>query len=341
MLTYIQNSVRVVRKVINDRTRDNEEKVAWLLRDCNLQHSAILEILTMYRRGGNLEIIYPLAETDLNEFVTNMSYDTHWNTKDALANLLIEMTNLVSGLQYLHDGLENPIRRDGSVCHMDFKPDNILVFLRNEQSSHGNQGFIRFKISDFGIAKIRPKPGYKILFEQPDVLQTIPANVTENRISLAARDAGTYSAPEMEYNPNNVGLKSDVWSFACIFLKVLIRLVLRIDGLKEFDDARSAANDRSDFFFSDKSPSGGEELNAAVAAWLDRLSNPRDSFSVGMESKLRDRSHVRIPLKSPAHIRENLPIVLRAALKVTDTERCSSKMLYAALSEVLKQETGR
>jgi serine/threonine protein kinase len=293
----------------------------------------------MYRRSGNLEIIYPLAETDLNTFTTNTAYDAHWLTKDALANLLIEMRSLASGLNYLHRGLEDRIRRDRSVCHMDFKPDNILVFLQNGQTSRGNWENFRLKISDFGIAKIRPKSGIKILLEQPDILRTIPADVTDNPTSIATREAGTYSAPEMKYNANSVGLKSDVWSFACIFLKLLIRLVLGIEGLHEFDNARSKANNGEDFFFSDESPSGCGKLNAAVAASLDRLSNPKDSLRDGMESKLRNRSHVRIPLKSPVHIGENLVIVLRAALKVRDTERCSSQELYAALTEVLTRET--
>lgn len=325
--------------MINDKTRDNEENVARILSDCNVKHAAILEILTMYRKAGNLEIIYPLAETDLDTFITGTSYDNYWLMKEALAILLVEMRSLAGGLKYLHSGLEDRIRRDLSVCHMDFKPDNILVFLGPEETSYGNQRNFRFKISDFGIAKIRPKPGYKALLEQPDILKAIPADVTETKTSVVTRDAGTYSAPEMKYDTNNVGLKSDVWSFACIFLKLLIRLVLGNKGLSEFDTERSEANNKEDFFFSDDSSYGCTGLNSAVAAWLDRLSDPNDLLGIGMEMKLRDRSHIRIPLKPPNHIRAKLPDAFRAALEVRDTERCSAEQLYATLTAMLARET--
>ncbi|KAF2796627.1 kinase-like protein [Melanomma pulvis-pyrius CBS 109.77] len=319
---YNDTYLMVARKVINDYTMNNEEKVASLLRNSIIKHEGVVDILSMYRRDGFLDIVYPLASADLEKFMTHEMYDDYWTHTSAISRLLLAIRHLASGLKFLHDGTEDPIRRSSILCHMDFRPKNILVYLK--ESATGLVGF-ELKICDFGIAKMQPKPDHVPLVLLPTA-NLLGFAQTKHSKSGARRFAGTYQAPEMHYNPDQVGRKSDVWSLASISIRIFIRQIFGLEELERFDERRADLNESEDFFFSDTDP---DILNDAVDAWLNDLSNPNSELSSRMVARLNSQTGIR--LKDIKNIPGKISAILRKALEIKAEERSSSEEMHGAL----------
>jgi serine/threonine protein kinase len=151
---------------------------------------------------------------------------------------------LSGALNELHnfDSTELHIEKVG--CHYDLKPNNILVKVDDE----------KFILADFGEA------AFKDAFE--DSRQT------------AGNVGGDYIAPEWEnldqgFTKLSPGRSSDVWSFGCILLEVVVRIYEGVDGLKEFRKLRKT---RQSYHTHCRFHANGQ-LNIAVRDKMNALSS--------------------------------------------------------------------
>ena len=208
-----------------------------ILRGSRLGHKHIMQHIGTLTVGREFNIFFEWADRDLEKFLQSRST---YNPKA----LVSQVMQLASALHYLHYQI---VGSDGSqiiCCHMDLKPNNILV-VREEGYPVG-----KWMIADFGIS----------VFKNTKVV-----SIRDQATSLTTKDSknppqrapGPYQAPEVEYTSNTrgrltdnhnsarVGRKGDVWSFGCVLATVL---AFTLGGKAYVDDlktSRSAIEGRS------------------------------------------------------------------------------------------------
>lgn len=164
-----------------------------------MEHPNILPLLATYSHEKNLNIVFPLADMSLHEFLRS-------DDKPTTRALFRRVYNLTKALHHLH----NPTFEDGERVlqlqgyHHDLKPQNILV-------QNGE-----FMIADFGLANFK------------DVDQT----------SKTPRKTGTgaYSPPEA--GDGGVGRAYDIWMFGCILAEIVVFDSKGKIGVEEFAKCR-------------------------------------------------------------------------------------------------------
>lgn len=177
--------------------------------------------------------------------------------------------------------------------HRDLKPDNILVY------GNSSDGSLVFKIHDFGEAQLLRK--------------TLEPQASFDRMTLGktnstpARGGGTYVAPESHtqaYSGNRSSkkqdmLKSDVWSFGCILLLVILFGYEGESSVTRFEEDREKSSDmnpRSDYFC--ETTKGQKVCNAAVMACIIRLmvkTERRDDSLISHKTLQYIKDHILIP----------------------------------------------
>lgn len=179
---------------------------------------------------------------------------------DRLQNIQ-RMLGICQGLDWLHRNLEYQLPSNRpqvtAYYHCDLKPDNILVC--EDPSTRS----LVFKISDFGQARgLRQKSS--------DGKQ----REAGSRISLLnGRVEYTYLPPECQTKDSQTSANSrtDVWSFGCILLLMMVFNYGGKDRVKVFETERiksSPGNERSDRFYINNTDA---KLNPAVAGCLRDL----------------------------------------------------------------------
>jgi hypothetical protein len=234
-------------------------------------------------------IILPLADADLQQFLYDAKFDGAWNN---VAKVLEEASNLAGALSWLHGGL-NISGKALFLCHMDLKLDNVLVYLER------NYPIGWWKISDFGISSLKERKKRKKdpekeptdLRRPTSALLAIPTMspaeslnfiTTQERTSVK-RPAGAFSAPEVEAG-GSVGPESDIFSFGCILFQVLARVAGGVPLLMKLDDKRGSFQNgsRNDHFC--QRTDGKKSIHKDVSLWLEN--------SDGLRGSLSDRSMI-------------------------------------------------
>jgi serine/threonine protein kinase len=172
-----------------------------------MQHIGTLRV------GKQFNIFFEWADQDLAKFLQG-------DLDHGPRPLLTQLMQLASALHYLHHHIDSA---DGSTimcCHMDLKPNNILV-VQEEGYRVG-----KWMIADFGIS----------VFKNTEVV-----SIRDQAANLTTRDSrnppqrppGPYQAPEVDqtWGTNSrstdnrssakIGRKGDIWSFGCVFATVL------------------------------------------------------------------------------------------------------------------------
>ena len=238
-----------------------------------------------------LHIIMDLANSTLHYFLRSTPsvitpvFDP---AKVTMWTMLSEAAELAGALAWLHDGIQVPGKILG-CCHMDLKPDNILVVFET--------GFPvgRWKIADFGISAIRtPKERHgegNHLRAPRDRLETI--------MTKPKRLAGPYVAPEICDGSNEVGRTSDIWSLACILVDVIASQMTEDASIQVLAKRRERKENGQDYheedhFYRDKA------LNPHIEAWVNALNTT---------SKLKDQAQRYALADCQALLREMLNIV--------------------------------
>lgn len=182
----------------------------------------------------------------------------------SLLDIIIEAEQLADAIDHLH----KPRRPEGknarlgprSICHLDLKPRNILVFKESSKPSTG-----KWKITDFGISRM----GHEVPSEMSD-------EVSEDDASNYARWAGTFNAPpppvgSYQCPDSFVHPKNDIWSFGCILVR-LFALAFDPSRLEELDRSRIGKTHGSDSYDHDHFLRRSTlRLNPHVASWIKAL----------------------------------------------------------------------
>lgn len=143
-------------------------------------------------------IMYDLAEYDLEKFLVPEGDPMESNPFTA-ADLIQEAAHLADALQFLHSHL-SPSAGEVACAHNDLKPSNILVF--RPQSPDDEYPVGMWKITDFGIARLKPKRSRKphTVHEEPTITPpTSPTRVTHSSIGISSAEDVFYNAevPDM------------------------------------------------------------------------------------------------------------------------------------------------
>ncbi|KAF8246076.1 kinase-like protein [Wilcoxina mikolae CBS 423.85] len=265
--------------VFSGPQRDRESNVLQQLKDSLWTHGRVMKNLGALVHGRNFYILYPVAEMDLQKFLGGL-YDSFDNEAFKLHRVdVIEQTrDLAGALVFLHTGMRDREGQKIACYHMDLKPDNILI--QNFGSTDHPVGV--WKISDFGLSTIvqlaKMDNRYQITDDNKLASVTDVINHYSSGAVTEARNAGpsAFQPPPSKYvSQLDRYLKSDVWSFGCIFSIILNYLLGGVEKVDEFncnrylelDKLKSAEND----FFYRPNENGRIERSPEVNRWLDAL----------------------------------------------------------------------
>lgn len=230
-----------------DIPADKERAVLELVRE--LKHPNIVELLSAFRQGNDSNLIFPLADMNLREFLEGRK-----ECQMEIHEIYTSIHGLADALRQIHDfflaaegNSTSEIRKIG--CHHDLRPNNILV-------QHGV-----FVIADFGLSKLAP-------------------DNEDSKTPLRGLQSDDYLPPEATHDSNgcrrtgSVGRASDNWAFGCI----LTELATFIEGknVDDFMESRKVTirgiyeETNTVFHFNGR-------VRPAVEKWLDVLEEqPRD-----------------------------------------------------------------
>lgn len=247
-----------------------------------------------------------------------------------MPSLVNEASNLAHALHFLHTQIYVPVPGYRSeflaCCHMDLKPDNILVF-----RSPGNPVGI-WKITDFGISTLKqttPSGGKgKDNLGVPTTVGMIKDLTTK---TFPQRNKGTFQAPEVNESiepigSKGVGRKSDVWSFGCILVLIFAFGLGGLQELKDFDKGRRQKDPDSgliaDYFYSQSQGSAEWMISPHVEEFLRKLprygsQGSRGSFSI--------------------NYRECRELLFKVLVANNPDQRPEAIQIYEGLREVLSQ----
>lgn len=185
-------------------------------------------------------IFFLPARCNLAQYITNR--ENFEQSSIARRQNFKQMLSICQGLEWLGQNLVWDTGEDkfryATYHHCDLKPDNILV------DGKSCDGSLVFKIADFGEAKAlegRPQNDKRV----------------KDSYTISGR-AGTFIAPESQPSMAEGGAsksltKSDVWSFGCILLLVILFGYEGAEGVQRFEDAREKASDlnpKTDSFYA-------------------------------------------------------------------------------------------
>ena len=190
---------------------------------------------------------------------------------------------LAGALAFLHNDLFlNDSSSEQLHCyHLDLKPQNVLLFERDEPN--GRHGNYIWKISDFGISKIKhckrrgsnESSGHHVSFLEMIFRPKKPFDDPNDSSGVVnSRYGGTYAAPEARLESDKVTRRSDVWSLGCLITLVLTFLDSGTTGIEDFKESRLRGRNNDRFFETNLPVIGTEavdELHPSVPKWLDEL----------------------------------------------------------------------
>ncbi|KAK3680871.1 kinase-like domain-containing protein [Podospora appendiculata] len=234
-----------------------------------VEHGGIVTPLAFWTHRNTGYMILPCADHDL---------ETHLETR-AIGSLsdfcavLKQLHTLISGLAKIHyptttdsnfhkpsENLQpKPVAQTG--YHMDIKPENILVFVKDGEDGKKTE---EFRLTDFGCGRIAAMTG--------NSRGQVTSHQTRNMMGNH-----TYQAPEaLETTPLS-SRPSDIWSMGALLLEVLVWMLHGWDALKQFRSkingvVSTALNTESGRFYlveNDKRP----RLRDAV---LDKMASTRN-----------------------------------------------------------------
>jgi serine/threonine protein kinase len=162
-----------------------------------LHHRHVIKLIGTYTWATSFGIIMdPVAETDLQQFLSHVDSMEDGSQRDHARNRLLSWTGcLIQGLDYLHEM---------RVKHRDIKPSNILI-----------KGDIVY-FTDFGISRI------------------ISEGFTTGTDGTFGPMTRAYIAPEALIDDTRRGRAMDIFSLGCVLLEMGTMLVGFPGSLEKF-----------------------------------------------------------------------------------------------------------
>lgn len=201
-----------------------------------LEHPNIVELLGSYTCNGVHSLLFPVAASNLHDFLRTSDHPDFRSESD----YLFALCGLASALDKLHSFVSEDLDIRLIGCHHDLKPANVLV----------QDG--RFLLADFGLSNLKEvREGSQTLFKPRD---------------------SEFMAPECEdpdhgFKPGIIGRKSDIWSLGCIIAEVQTYITRGKDAIEGFQVFRRVTVGR----FTSSAFHAGRNVNEKVESWLDEL----------------------------------------------------------------------
>ncbi|KGO69019.1 hypothetical protein PITC_078440 [Penicillium italicum] len=300
-------------------TKDMERDILRQILACDRKCPNIVDIYGGLAIGTKYSIFMPLAFSDLSAYMRE-DHRPRPNTIMEKTDIIHSARGLARGLEFLHNGMRTP-EGDMMVCyHMDIKPSNILVFLKNV----GGRQEAVWKISDFGMSRLKLRSqgrerekdfgGWFVRSQKPRDATTSAAS---NR-----RGDGTYIGPESLSKNKAMRDKSDVWSLGCILSVVFTYLENGRHGVEEYGSIRLGhrSADGFDRFFVTDPLFGRPKINPAVTLWHDELIK-----------KAKQRS----PKEGKA-VKSMLDYLVHSVLQPEPSKRCNAQQLEDKLLDTFR-----
>ena len=265
MLTCAEHrqDLQVVRKELSSygespssmlRSFQRELRVLKLLR--YTASTRIVRILGSYVHKGKYNLLFPLAEMDLE--------DVFSGKRPTLFSRLDQVIEELRGLSTALNAVHECKSRDPGVslvgCHHDLKPRNILIF----------DGSLT--LADFGLSRlVPPEEGSQSVFKDC---------------------VGDYFAPEcvdQKLKSLKIGRPSDIWSFGCLIVEMLTFFEQGPSELARFRSIRATMvtpTRRAPWFHAQG------KLKPEVDSWLEYLEeNTHDGNSRALLCLAREMLH--------------------------------------------------
>lgn len=250
---------------------NEEERILASLR--SLRHQNIIALLTSYSIGPVHNLIFPLAQGNLETLLCSPKDALPPNLRHPHA-ILRQTYGLSSALEMVHNFFVGDYDLNMIGCHHDLSPKNVLI----------KDG--KFLLADFGLSRLDDAEGW-----------------AERELK---RLHGPYNAPECEslregFIKKAVGTPSDVWSFGCIFAEIVTFLLRGPEGIQDFRMKRktkvhipSWKVDHTVYYFhSDGEPNHG------VEQWLAELEREAQSVHLGRLPRMVREILILDPLQRP------------------------------------------
>ncbi|KAG8534313.1 uncharacterized protein KY384_001157 [Bacidia gigantensis] len=221
-----------------------------------LEHPNIVELLGSYTLNGIHNLIFPVADHDLNALLQGQQPSDFSSEQD----FLFALCGLASALEKLHTYSCEDLDVTLIGCHHDLKPDNILLL------------GTKLILADFGLSSFKP--------------------ASEGSKTTCTPGDTRYLAPECEdwdnsFQPGEVGRKSDIWSFGCVLSEVITYMMLGPFEVNQFEQSQKVTLEKSDGRWTLCSFHAGTKLNKNVEVWLTTLDHTATTACKGMLNLVR------------------------------------------------------
>lgn len=194
-----------------------DREVLTLEKLADFDHNHFVALSGSFSRGDRHYILFPWANGgNLREFWVK---DFRPLNREFMLEVLRQLTGLVDALCLMHDQ---------RFRHGDIKPENILLFLEDEDDN----GIGILKISDMGQARHHQHG------------TSVRSQPTQTRIGTRM-----YEAPEAVVSTNKPRSRLyDVWSMGCIFFEFIVWLLDGRAGLEALAQDIQDAKGQATFF---------------------------------------------------------------------------------------------
>ena len=243
--------VKIVRKKLcNNSMAENEMKIHRALK-----HKSIVPFYASYTLRDTVNILMQKCDQTLTNFLREEDHPPPWSEQTTYFSALHGLSDAIGSIHNFRD-VTSSKHFDSIICHHDIKPDNVLVDVRAG----------KMLLADFGLAGI-DTPVYG-----------------SDRIFAGAN--GDYVSPEsikrfFGVKDQHVGRKSDVWSFGCVMIDIIVYLENPCGNtVSRFREDREMKLDFKDLPLNIAFFHGLDEPNQGVWKRLDEIQR-------GSESKAR------------------------------------------------------
>lgn len=235
----------------------------------------------MVTEGSDVHCLSLAAECDLRTKLGTLQHSRNGSSWNRFTACLEQFKGLVEALHFLHN-----TESDGEntcYCHMDIKPENIVVFETDPRDPVG-----RWKLIDFGISTIRDKRRFET--EGGDRDRTRGQHVTYTVGTTPKSMRSRYQPPEinsqLDNSPENinmlVGRGSDVWALGCVFAEVVAANLRNLNELSR-DDTRERGKPMNEFYEENRIPRWSKyKRHRSFERWLKDLKR-HYNFHPGIE----------------------------------------------------------